>query len=159
MRKAALPAVLTAGALILGGAASAQTPLVKDSPFAGAGTLPSATAAAEPYQLTGVVTAGENSRVCIYEAKSQHSHWISVGTGADGIQVLSYEADQKQAVISVDGARQTLHLRESPTSAAAAAATTPEAKAREARLLTGDLLDVGLQQRQAYAKAHSAAGN
>jgi hypothetical protein len=82
-----------------------------------------------------------------------------VGTGADGIQVLSYDAAKKQAVVSVDGAQKTLRLQESPTSAAAAAATTPEAKAREARLLTGDLLDVGLQQRQAYAKAHGAAGN
>jgi hypothetical protein len=50
-------------------------------------------------------------------------------------------------------------LHESTATADEPVATTPEAKAKEARLLTGDLLDVGLQQRQAYAKAHGAAGN
>jgi len=156
--KAALPSLLVAGALVLASAGFAQTPLVVDSPF-GSANAAAAKAAAEPYQLTGVTVMPESTRVCIYEAKAQQSRWIAIGAAAGGIQVVSYDAAQKQAVISVDGARQTLALHESPASGEAPPATTPEAKAKEARLLTGDLLEVGRQQREAYAKAHSTAGN
>ena len=157
--KSVSPYLLAAGAIALAGPARAQTALVQNSPFATGSTPTNAVASDEPYQLTGIVASGDSARVCIYVAKAQHSRWIAVGSAANGVEVLSYDAAQKQAVISVEGAQRTLHLREVAASAAVPPAVTPEAKAREARLLTGDLLDVGLQQRQAYAKAHPPASN
>jgi hypothetical protein len=157
--KAATPLFFAAGTVLLAIAASGQTPLVLDSPFVAPSHPAAATAAADPYTLTGVVATQDSVRVCILEAKSQRNRWIAVGAEADGIQVESYDRAAKQAVILVDGNRRTLVLHESTATADEPVATTPEAKAKEARLLTGDLLDVGLQQRQAYAKAHGAAGN
>lgn len=158
--KLALHSILSAGALGLASLASAQSSLPKDSPFQPA-SAPAAVAAApaEPYQLTGVTAAPEGSRVCILDSAARHSRWIAVGATADGIQVVSYDAAQKQAVISVAGVQHTLVLRESATAAEAPVANTPEAKAKEARLLTGDLLEIGRQQRQDYANAHKATGN
>jgi hypothetical protein len=153
-----LPSLWIAGTVILAGAAAAEPPLTAASPFASA-SAPAKPSPAEPYQLTGVTVLPEGTRVCLYEAATQHGRWIAVGAAAGGIQVVSYDALQKQAVISVDGSRQTLVLHEAPASAAAPVATTPDAKAKEARLLTGDLLEVGWQQREAYAKAHGAASN
>ena len=157
--KSPLPSLLAA--IALAGPAVAQTPLVKDSPFGSPGAPAAAAAPAEPYQLTGAIAGGDKTRVCILDAKAQRSRWIAVGATTDGIQVVSYDAAQKQAVISVAGSRLTLALHESPASAdtTPSGATTPEAKAKEARLLTGDLLEVGQQQREAYAKAHPATGN
>ena len=136
-----------------------QTPLVKDSPFASPGAAATAPLAAERYELTGVIAAGDKTRVCIREAKAQQSRWIAVGAAGDGIQVLSYDPAQTQAVILAAGARLTLALHEQPAGTGTTTAIAPDAKAKDARLLTGDLLEVGQQQRQAYAKAHAPASN
>ena len=159
LRPFAAAAIL--GVLCMASGALAQTPLVKDSPFQAASAPTAAAVPAAAFELTGVAVTPDGSRLCIFEAKAGHSRWIPVGATSDGIQILSYDTARKQAVISVDGRQQTLVLRETAAAAdlSAPAPTTPEAKAREARLLTGDLLDIGLQQRQAYAAAKKAAGN
>jgi hypothetical protein len=156
--KLALNLLLAAGALGLAPLSSqAQPALVNDSPFKSAGDPAAAAPAADPYQLTGVAVSGAGTRVCIFEAKLQHSRWIAVGAAEGGIEVRSYDPLQKVAVVAIGGTRQTLALHESHPDAATPAATTADAKARDARLLTGDLLAVGQQQREDYAKAHAAA--
>jgi hypothetical protein len=158
--KVALNLVLAAGALgLVPFSCWAQPALVNDSPFRTAGVPAAAVPAVEPYQLTGVASSGTGTRICIFESKLQHSRWIAVGATADGISVQSYDPAQKQAVVAIGGARQTLALHESPSDAATPAATTADARARDARLLTGDLLAIGQQQREDYAKAHAAAAH
>ncbi len=148
------------GAMAAGaGAAHAQGSLTKVSPFAASGpTQATASAAPEPYRLTGVTQTSAGFRVCIATAALSHSQWIAVGSTAGGIRVMSYDPTQRRAVISVAGAVRILDLREWAPAAALPGAT-PEAKACDARLLSGDLLDIGLQQRQANAAAPKPAGN
>jgi hypothetical protein len=148
------------GSLVAGtGAAQAQGSLTKVSPFAASGPTQTTSAVApEPYRLTGVTQTSAGSRVCIVDAAASHSQWIAVGSTAGGIRVVSYDPTQRRAVISVAGAVHILDLQEW-AAAAALPGDTPEAKAREARLLSGDLLDIGLQQRQANAAAPKPAGN
>jgi hypothetical protein len=151
-------------ALGLSGSVSAQSPAPKDSPF-----LPA------PFQLTGVRLGGGDTRVCIYAERDQRSRWITVGGIADGIRVVSYDPDQQRAVISVGDATRDLWLQRGVASAQTAAAVsdpashpvalattsigTPSAPGSESaaqrddRMLVSDLLEIGLQQRQAYANA------
>jgi hypothetical protein len=145
--------------MILGTPAWAQTPLVKDSPFASPGAPAAAPRPADPFELIGVIAAGDKTRICIQEAATRQSRWIAVGGTAGNLQVLSYDPELKQAVILAAGARLTLALHEQPAGAGTTTTAAPDAKARDARLLTGDLLAVGQQQREAYAKAHPAGGN
>ncbi len=144
---------------VVAAAARAQSPtaLAKDSPFSGPAS-PAATAArpTEPVQLTGVSASAAGVRLCLYDLATRHSRWLGVGAAADGIQVVSYDENRQAAVISLGGVQHTVTLQEWQTASLAAA--SPEAKAREARLLSGDLLDIGLQQRKAAA-AQKSAGN
>jgi hypothetical protein len=157
---------LTAGALALAlaGSIAAQNAAPKDSPF-----LPS------PFVLTGVRLGGDDTRVCIYAEKDQRSRWITVGGIADGIQVVSYDPAQQRAVIAVGGATRDLWLQHggvsaqnpvaipgsssAPTAAANASVGTPSAPGvessaqRDDRMLVSDLLEIGMEQRQAYANA------
>ena len=146
-------------AIALGIPAPAQTPLVKDSPFASPGAPAAAPRPADPYDLIGVIAAGDKTRVCIHEAATRQSRWIAVGATAGDIQVLSYDPARKQAVVLAAGARLTLALHEQPAGSGTTTSAEPDTKAKDARLLTGDLLAVGQQQREAYAKAHPPAGN
>jgi len=161
---------LAVAALALGIAASlsAQGIAPKDSPF-----LP------VPFQLTGVNLAADGTRVCIYAEKDQRSRWIAVGATADGIKAVSYDPEQHRAVIFVDGASRELALQRGIASAETATAapalpssSTPSAAApapvpgksaietptqRDDRMLVSDLLEISIQQRQAYANAQKAS--
>ena len=150
-------------ALGLSGAISAQSLAPKESPF-----LP------PPFQLTGVSTAADGTRVCIHTEKDQRSRWIIVGAKVDGIRVVSFDPVQKRAVIVADGTERDLELQRSvaasqtvdpgsnPAPAAPTGPSAPAVKAdetasqRDARMLVSDLLDIGAQQRQAYANAQKA---
>lgn len=159
--------VLVALALGVAGSVSAQSVAPKDSPF-----LPA------PLQLTGVAVSSAGTRVCILVAKEQRSRWIAVGATVDGIRVASYDPKAQLAVISADGATRELRLQRgvaegqdanpnpgtSPDAGAAQANSAPPANTatgetpsqREAHMLVSDLLDIGAQQRQAYANAQKA---
>jgi hypothetical protein len=155
-------------ALGLARSVAAEGAAPKDSPF-----LPA------PFQLTGVHLAADGTRVCIYAEKDQRSRWIAVGATADGIKAVSYDPDQHRAVIFVDGATRDLMLQHgiataqtveavsalpsSPAPSAAASTPTPGVAAtetstqRDDRMLVSDLLEISMQQRQAYANTQKAS--
>jgi hypothetical protein len=167
---------LAAVALALGltGAVSAQEVAPKESPFQPA-----------PYQFTGVSLEDGSPRVCIFAAKDQRSRWIRVGATVDGIQVVHYDREQQRVMIAVDGSNRELALQRGVASAqvtgpapdvsfsadpaaapAASILATPTAPTasdaakaatlRDDRMLVSDLLEIGMEQRQAYATAQKA---
>jgi hypothetical protein len=120
--------------------------------------------------------------VCIYERQKKHSEWIAVGETSDGIRVVSYDAANDSAVVTVDGARKDLVMRQAAVAAlspsydprvpsaggglvaslvpAPTGPATPQSVAndqREARMLVSDLLEIGVQQRKAYQDAKQKA--
>ena len=172
-------AVLAASALAVSCFGQA---LVGDSPFAARGGAGLAAAPAQAYELAGSATRGSQVTVCIFEREKQHSEWIPVGEAADGIRVVSYDAANDSAVVTVDGARKELAMRRAQVAALAPSAdprvqasggglvaslvpvatgpATPQSVAqdqREARMLVSDLLEIGVQQRKAYQEARQKA--
>jgi hypothetical protein len=156
--------------------------LVGDSPFAARGGAGSAAGPAEAYELAGSATEGSQVTVCIYERQKKHSEWIQVGETTDGIRVVSYDAASDSAVVTVDGARKDLVMRQATVAALSPSADPRVASAggglvsslvpaptgpatrqsvandqREARMLVSDLLEIGVQQRKAYQDAKQKA--
>lgn len=146
-------------------------------------------APAEAYELAGSSVQGPDVSVCIYERQAKHSQWIPVGGIADGIHVISYDALNDRATVTIAGAFKELTMRRatvaslSPSSAGrpdesaaplrlqpavpdaqlAPAAAAPLRSAveeqREARMLVSDLLEIGVQQRRAYQDAKQKAAS
>ena len=170
-------------ALACGGIAPAQTPSA-ESPFLPANPAVSATHAQsnEPYQLSAIGVVGEQTFVSIYETAEKRSRWIAVGGSLGDLHVVSCDIEAEQVVVAVGGKTLTLTLPKPAVSTAAAApvpvAATPappvagsaknggpaaaeaasdEDKAREARMLVTDLLEIGMQQRKAYEDAQKQA--
>ena len=156
--------------------------LVGNSPFASRAGGGSAAGPAEAYELAGSATEGPQVTVCIYERQKRRSEWIQVGEASDGIRVVSYDAASDSAVVTVDGARRDLVMRQAAVAALSPSAdprvpaaggglvaslvpapsgpSTPESVAqdqREARMLVSDLLEIGVQQRKAYQDAKEKA--
>jgi hypothetical protein len=175
--------VLAASGLIAPGLG--QT-LVGNSPFAARGGAASSAGPAEAYELAGSATEGSQVTVCIYERQKKHSEWIAVGETSDGIRVVSYDSANDSAVVTIDGARKDLVMRQAAVAAlspssdprvpaaggglvaslvpAPTGPATPQSVAndqREARMLVSDLLEIGVQQRKAYqdAKLKAAASS
>lgn len=173
------PLVALAGS----GIAYAQTPPAQ-SPFLPANPAVSASHAQsnEPYQLSAIGVVGEQTFVSIYETAEKRSRWIAVGGSLGDLHVVSCDIEAEQVVVVVGGKTLTLTLPKSAVSTAAAApapaAATPampvagsagseapaapdvasdEDKAREARMLVTDLLEIGMQQRKAYEDAQKQA--
>ncbi|MBC7366813.1 MAG: hypothetical protein H7343_08370 [Undibacterium sp.] len=170
-------------ALFAGAHAQGQTTLPKESPFMPApGSAVAAPAANETLELGGFSGTGQKTVICITDITTKRSHWIPVGSTAEGIKVLSFDAAQDQATITVGGLQKTLRMRKSVVAAAgnagAAAAGfaipaaitptqgTPQPppapgsvaqQETEARMLVSDLLEIGIQQRKAYEEAQKKA--
>ena len=176
----AVPALAAAGLVAPG---LGQT-LVGDSPFAAHGGSASSAGPAEAYELAGSTSEGSQVTVCIYERQKKHSEWIPVGEASDGIRVVSYDAASDSAVVTIDGARKDLVMRQAAVATLTASAdprvpaaggglvaslvpapsapSTPESVAndqREARMLVSDLLEIGVQQRKAYQEAKQRAAS
>lgn len=161
----------------------AQTALPKESPFMPA---PGANAAAAPVnetlELGGFSGTGQTTVVCITDIAAKRSHWIPVGSTTEGIKVLSFDAVQDQATITVGGQQKTLRMRKAKVAGStnpgltAASFAAPPAPAptqgipqpppapgsvaqqeTEARMLVSDLLEIGIQQRKAYEEAQKKA--
>jgi hypothetical protein len=124
--------------MILAGAplcAGAETAAPDDSPFApaaGAGTEPGA--APEAFELAGASATGQGTEICLYNTRTKHSTWIAVGASGDGVQILSFDPDRDQAVVTMRGERKILSLRKAVvtpepaiTFAAYASAVSPAA--------------------------------
>jgi hypothetical protein len=160
-----------------------------DSPFAPLPGTPGAAAAAaapEALELAGASATGQGTEVCLFDTTTKHSMWIAVGANRDGVQVMSYDPDRDQAVVTVNGERKTLSMRKgevgrapvpefvstAPVALAAAGpsislaptsgpvdpkARETERAEREARMMVSDLLDIGMQQRKAFAEKRRQA--
>jgi hypothetical protein len=181
-----LPAFVILGCT---GTVCGQSTLVADSPFAPAGAVAAAVnAPGEAYELAGSTVQGTDISVCIFERQKKHSRWIPVGGDVDGIHVVSYDAANDTAVVTISGSRKELAMRKAvvastnasqgnrlpqvvsppaavvtPIASAAqepAPATTAAQDQKEARMLVSDLLEIGVQQRKAYqdAKLKAAQG-
>ena len=172
-------ALLASAAGFLANAESA----VPDSPFLSAS--PTATdphaRSNEPYQLSAIGVVEGKTYVSIYDAAEKRSRWIAVGGRLGDLQVVSCDIDAEQAVIRAGGQLKTLTLPKAAVTTAAASAgaetaatgapaaatagnsdaattaLTDEEKAREARMLVSDLLEIGMQQRKAYEDAQRKA--
>jgi hypothetical protein len=180
LRRLRVPVLVVSG---LAASAFGQT-LVNNSPFAAiAGSPGSAPARAEAYELAGSTSLGSQVSVCIFERQNKRSEWITVGETVDGVRVVSYDATNDSAVVTIDGTRKDLTMRKETVSssgssynpsvvpagnvqvaslvpvppAATAAPGTPAAEQREARMLVSDLLEIGVQQRKAYENAKQRA--
>ncbi len=187
VRQIAAPcfAALLAGA---GACGRAQPSDAGDSPF----LPPSATAAngpqsqSSPYELTGSLTTGRGTEVCIFDSQAKRSHWIPIGSAYGDIQAVSYDAAGDCAVISVHGSKMSLAMRKAvvaglpahmpglpspmPTLYGGVVPPAPRnpppvvqpvspeiaRQEREARMLVSDLMDIGMQQRKAHEEAMKA---
>jgi hypothetical protein len=166
-----------------------EASLVGNSPFAAAGAASvGPNAPAEAYELSGSTVEGSDVSVCIFERQRKRSEWIPVGGDADGVKVISFDANTDTAVVVIGGARKQISMRKSVVasvnspggnrpappviapvaplvpiaSAPAAAPATPATVAqdqREARMLVSDLLEIGVQQRKAYQDAKQKAAS
>lgn len=167
-------------ALMISLPALTGTVVAQSSPFmrnAGAPS-PNATAGAEEsgFQFSGVVSMGSHTLVCITEEATKRSHWIKVGQSADGIHVLSHDANSQQVTIRQGGRQSSLQLKAptvdpsklvafQPNASSGPVAmaevnvpvpVTKEEKETEARMLVSDLLEIGMIQRKAYEEAKKA---
>ena len=171
-------------------AADEPAAAANDSPFAPLpGAAGSAAAPEELFELAGASATGQGTEVCIYNSQTKRSTWIAVGSSRDGVEVVSFDPDRDQAVVSLHGQRKTLSLRKAVVTAApvpvftppvyapappgenlAAAAPQPvgpqpvgtssreqKIQEREARMLISDLMQIGMEQRKAYAEAKRQA--
>jgi hypothetical protein len=121
---------LSAGALfgaagLLGAIpARAQIGLSATSPFVSGPSAAGAGDSAEQFELAGASTTDHSADVCIYDTHNKRSRWISVGSTDGGIQVLSYDAVNNQAVIRVNGTQKLLAQRKASVQAGAMPAPT-----------------------------------
>jgi len=137
------------------------------------------------FQLSGMTVVGRDTLLSITRMEDKRSQWIPVGKTVAEITVVSYDPKTEQAVIRVAGREHRLTLKKAsvqpapaqpatvpppaehkpappaPTKEPAAVVLPPmtpqEEKEMEARMLVSDLLEIGQQQRQAYAEARRKA--
>src|SRR5271165_4826240 len=109
IRRLGIPALAAFGGAV---AAYGQATLAANSPF-----MPSAAAAAagaassEAFELAGSSVQGSDVSVCIFEREAKRSQWIPVGGITDGIHVVSYDARNDKAVVTIGGAFRELTMR------------------------------------------------
>lgn len=158
----------------------------KDSPFLPPGNAaPAAAAASAAYTLTGMTVVGKDTLLSITSQADKRSVWIPVGKTIGDVTAVSYDPKAESAVIRAQGKNLTLVLKKgavvsgpmiqlpstSPTTTVTAdsppalppvdvpttALSSQEEKEMEARMLVTDLLEIGQQQRKAYAEAQRQA--
>lgn len=129
-----------------------------------------------------MTVVGKNTLLSVTNQTDKRSVWIPVGKTVGDITAVSYDAATEKAVIRAGGQNYTLVLKKgavlpgpampvaqaTPQTPAAAPQPTPvevpqgnlspqEEKEMEARMLVTDLLEIGQQQRKAYAEAQRQA--
>jgi hypothetical protein len=173
-------------AVLAGSAPIFAQPIASDSPFAPRGNAVSAGPGATPgsHELVGVIATSKQTLVGITDKTTRKSLWIPVGRTVEGIEVLSCDPKQDQAVVRIGGETRTLVMQKGLTQTMPAPSTTTVAmpaspvrpqpgqpqpanatptnpklaeQEREARMLVSDLLEIGMQQRKAYEEAQKKA--
>lgn len=71
----------------------------------------------EAYELAGASTSPEGTQICLFDTAQKRSRWLKVGGSEDGIQVVSYDESNDQAVVRFDGGTHVLALRKVKTGA------------------------------------------
>jgi hypothetical protein len=151
-----------------------------------AGTVAPAPAAADTLEFAGVSMLKKQTMVSLYDTREKRGRWIAVGAKADGIEVVSYDANHDQVVVKQGGQLKILTLRKpnklpanpltvaAPAPAFGATATpmpvqpvvastepkkplTQAQQEEEARMFVADMLDIGMQSRKAYEEAQKKA--
>lgn len=69
----------------------------------------------DAYELAGASTSPEGTQICLFDTARKHSRWLKVGGSEDGIQVVSYDEANDQAVVRFDGSTHVLALRKVKT--------------------------------------------
>lgn len=169
---------------LLPAAAHAQN-ASKDSPFLPpSSAAPAGQASSAGYALTGMTVVGKDTLLSVTNQTDKRSVWVAVGKTVGDITAVSYDAAAEKAVVRAGGQNYTLVLKKGavlpgpavtftpPTPGVTAAAPQPapppvevpqgnlspqEEKEMEARMLVTDLLEIGQQQRKAYAEAQRQA--
>ena len=167
--------ILTLGFATVASALLGQ-PLPQSSPFLPPKESSTPYSAAAKYQLGGMVTKGKDVLINITRVSDKQSVWVPIGGTVDEITAVSYVPELDEAVISANGERFTLRLRQAVgqggngvASTAGSAGTMaisaplpppvggPEVQEREARMLVTDLLEIGQAHRKAYEEAQKKA--
>jgi hypothetical protein len=104
----------------------AQTALPKSSPFMSATAPAAASAPGETIEFAAVRTIGKRTEIDLYDTQGKKHHWIPLGTTADGMTVMSYDARRDQVTATIGGVNKTLLLRQSRGTAAGNAALTAQ---------------------------------
>jgi hypothetical protein len=173
--------------LLLGGPLAVAQSLPQASPFLPApNAAPAAANATSDYELVGMVAQSSGMLLSVMRKSDKHSFWLPVGGTVDEVTAVSYNAVTDEAVIHANSRTFTLKMRKAvivpgknpipvvaraPAPTPAAPASTPDAppapaaaprseqeqKEFEARMLVSDLLEIGQQQRKAYAEAQRQA--
>ena len=128
------------------------------------------------YQLGGMITKGKDVLISVTRVSDKQSFWVPIGATVDEVTAISYVPELDQAVISANGERITLRLRQSMGQGVSGAIASssggsnaaispplpapvggPEVQEREARMLVTDLLEIGQAHRKAYEEAQKKA--
>ena len=138
-------------------------------------------------EFAGVSTVQKQTIVSIFNTQEKRGRWIPVGSTAEGIEVISYDANRDQVVVRNGGQVKVLALRQPNRVANSGFAAAPAApfatpaptlaptptptpvapiekkpltlaqQEEEARMFVADMLDIGMQSRKAYEEAQKKA--
>lgn len=113
-------------AAVCAGSLSAQTALIKETPFVAAGA-PAADVQAETIEFAGVSTVGKKTDLIFFDKSAKKHRWVPLGQTVEGISALNYDERLDQAVVKINGVQKTLPLRKggSPANAPAPVAAMP----------------------------------
>src|SRR3954468_17074847 len=90
--------------------ALAQAPTPANSPFLpNNGTAQSDSN--ESIELAGVSTVGDRTDLIFHDKASKKNRWVRLGSTAEGITALKYDARLEQAVVRINGVEKVLTLR------------------------------------------------
>ena len=150
---ARLLALCTLPAFLAWADPAATPPLAKASPFLPPNPpgLPR-----DPLELDGTSAAAGRTLICVYDARVKASYWIAIGDVQGGIAAVSFDAATQSAVVMIKGVRRTLYLKDAPGQPGERDGDKIKRQQAEARMLVSDLVDIGMQQRKASAKASTA---
>jgi hypothetical protein len=88
----------------------AQAPAPANSPFLpGNGSAKSDSD--ETIELAGVSTVGDRTDLIFHDKASKKNRWVRLGSTAEGITALKYDARLEQAVVRINGVEKVLTLR------------------------------------------------